>query len=430
MENLPLDIWGALLRKDYLRDCHWRKLGETCKFMYNILQYLLSNDNYPSTRTIHIPEDTRCNYKIRKTDIDIYNIYQYLLFSCRGSSCHTYPLLRDIDIRTYDISKIDIYNDNPHDKSFLYCIYICTMLNKLYTHLPSSHKWTISLEKNSYTILGTSHLYSLDDNKMGRIFTPSLYNIIGLIPKGILIDLTIDNSDDVDIHSLTEKLSLVSDQLVGFTLAHVDLNNSCIINLTRILQQMTSLTKLNISENRISPEDTKPFFDSIGQLTQLTSLNVFGMNLSRSNAALLLDALITTTNLTTLSLANNNINDVYMLINLLTRLPRLNFLDLNMIGLDCNDVNTLAPTLISMTQLRTLYISNYPPYDRKKEGIQIMTCMVSKLTQLTSLTLGLFAYEYENKRLLTRKCKQLPNLTELDKCKKSNRYNRYWIEYI
>jgi hypothetical protein len=106
MENLPLDFWDALLQKDYLRDSHWRKLGETCKFMYNIFQYLLSNEHYPSTRTIHIPEDIRGEYKIRKIDIDIYNIYQYLLFSSRRS-CHIYPLLRDIDIRTYDISKIE-----------------------------------------------------------------------------------------------------------------------------------------------------------------------------------------------------------------------------------------------------------------------------------------------------------------------------------
>jgi len=425
MENLPLDFWYALLQKDYLRDSHWRKLGGTCKFMYNILQHLLSNEHYPSTRTIHIPEDTRCEYKIRKIDIDIYNIYQYLLFSSRRSG-HTYPLLRDIDIRTYDISKIDIYNRNPPDKSFLYCIYICNMLNTLYTHLPSSHKWTISLKMCSETILGTSQLYSSYDNQMGRTFTPSLYNIIGLIPKEILIDLTINNSD-VYIHSLTEQLSLVSDQLVGFTFAHyIDLDNSCIINLTRILPQMTRLTKLNISNNRIISKDTKPFFDSIGQLTQLTSLDVSNLNLEQSNVALLFDALITTTNLTTLSLAHNkNMNDAHMLIHLLTHLPRVNFLDLNLIGLDCNGVNTLAPTLINMTQLRTLHMFNSLPYDWKKEGMQIMTCMVSKLTQLTSLTLGLFAYEYENRRALTHVCKQLPNLTELDNCRINDRYNRY-----
>jgi hypothetical protein len=279
----------------------------------------------------------------------------------------------------------------------------------------------------SETILGTSQLYSSYDNQMGRTFTPSLYNIIGLIPKGILIDLTINNSDDVDIQSLTEQLSLVSDQLVGFTIAHYfDIDNSCIINLTRILPQMTCLTKLNISNNRILSKDTKPFFDSIGQLTQLTSLDVSNLNLEQSNVALLFDALITTTNLTTLSLAHNkNMNDAHMLIHLLTHLPRLNFLDLNLIGLDCNGVNTLAPTLINMTQLRTLHMFNALPYDWKKEGMQIMTCMVSKLTQLTSLTLGLFAYKYENERALTQVCKQLPNLTELDNCRINDRYNRY-----
>jgi hypothetical protein len=189
---------------------------------------------------------------------------------------------------------------------------------------------------------------------------------------------------------------------------------------------MTCLTKLNISNNRIISKDTKPFFDSIGQLTQLTSLDISNLNLEQSNVALLFDALITTTNLTTLSLAHNkNMNDAHMLIHLLTHLPRVNFLDLNLIGLDCNGVNTLAPTLINMTQLRTLHMFNALPYDWKKEGMQIMTCMVSKLTQLTSLTLGLFAYKYENERALTQVCKQLPNLTELDNCRINDRYNRY-----
>lgn len=55
--NIPLIVWHRTLQHNFLNDSQWRMLAETCKDIYKIFQYMLSKDNYPSKRIIHIPYD-------------------------------------------------------------------------------------------------------------------------------------------------------------------------------------------------------------------------------------------------------------------------------------------------------------------------------------------------------------------------------------
>ena len=70
MRPLPLIVWDVITQNKLLSDSQLRMLGETCKDMYNIFQYLLEKENYPSLRTIYIPSNELClsciEYMIKK----------------------------------------------------------------------------------------------------------------------------------------------------------------------------------------------------------------------------------------------------------------------------------------------------------------------------------------------------------------------------
>jgi hypothetical protein len=92
--NFPLIIWHRILQHNFLNDSQWRMLAEICKDIYKIFQYMLSKDNYPSKRIIHIPYD-----KIPHT---IYEYVSPISLMSRLSSHDLTPMICNNEIEYYN----------------------------------------------------------------------------------------------------------------------------------------------------------------------------------------------------------------------------------------------------------------------------------------------------------------------------------------
>ena len=372
MERLPSDIWDVFLLNNYLHDSHWRMLGESCKYMYNILKYLLSKDNYPSKRYIWIPRyDPYCDIT-----------YEFPYKACVSCNKTRYELC-------------------------LSCIKY--MLDKLSTSL--SHRWTIPLIVNKITKIITHPITSL------RI---PLLEIIKLIPKNMLIELVIETTrslEFIDINKnsgiarLEQELCLVSEQLVSLNMWRIDIDTSCIKQLVNILPKMTCLQRLNISGNDgIKDTGLAQMIDTLKNMTQLTSLDLEATQITPVGLSTLSVVFPLLTNLTELNLSWLSLTDAYILKDLLAHVPQLKLLKLNSNRLGKEGIKILTPTFTSMTQLRTLEID----YNHVGvEGYIIMADMVKKLTQLTRLDIGIREFS-ENSDLVYREIYRLTNLTVLD----------------
>jgi hypothetical protein len=372
MKRLPSDIWDVFLLKNYLHDSHWRMVGETCKDMYNIFQYLLSKDNYPSKRYIWIPR---------------YDPYYNITYEFPYKACVSCNKIR------YELC--------------LSCIKY--MLDKLSTRL--YHRWTIPLIVNKITKIITHPIRSL---------CIPLLDIIKLIPKNMLVELVIETTrsfEFIDINKnsgiarLEQELCLVSEQLVSIHVWRIDIDASCIKQLVNILPKMTCLQKLNISGNDgIKDAGLAQMIDTLKSLTQLTSLNLEATQITSVGLSTLSDVFPLLTNLTELNLSWLSLTDAYILKYLLAHVPQLKLLKLNANRLGKEGIKVLTPTFTSMTQLRTLEID----YNHVGvEGYIIMADMVRKLTQLTRLDIGVSEFS-ENTDLVYREIYRLTNLTVLD----------------
>jgi hypothetical protein len=373
MIPLPLIVWERFIHNNYLHDSKWRMLAETCKDMYNIFQYLLAKDNYPSKRIIQIP----CYDPYDEIPRDVSNF----CVSC---------------------------NTNPYELC-LSCIKY--MLDKLSTCL--SHRWTLLLIVNKINKIITHGISSL------RI---PLIDIIKLIPKNMLIDLSIETSRsfaliDMNKHSgiaqLEQELCLVSDQLVGLNMWHIDINTNCISRVVNILPQMTCLKKLNISGNDITDVGLELLIEPLKYMTQLTSLELEATLITPIGLALLSNVFPLLINLTELNLAWLFLTDAVVLKDLLIKVPQLKSLNLSYNKLGNQGISVLASTFTSMIQLRTLKIDN-----NNIEDVSIIRDMIQKLTQLTSLNIG--HRDFNNSTLLCGDIQRLTNLTVIDNCRITN----------
>jgi Ran GTPase-activating protein (RanGAP) involved in mRNA processing and transport len=285
------------------------------------------------------------------------------------------------------------------------------MLDKLSTCL--SHRWTLLLIVNKINKIITHGISSL------RI---PLIDIIKLIPKNMLIDLSIETSRcfaliDMNKHSgiaqLEQELCLVSDQLVGLNMWHIDINTNCISRVVNILPQMTCLKKLNISGNDITDVGLELLIEPLKYMTQLTSLELEATLITPIGLALLSNVFPLLINLTELNLAWLFLTDAVVLKYLLIKVPQLKSLNLSYNKLGNQGISVLASTFTSMIQLRTLKIDN-----NNIEDVSIMRDMIQKLTQLTSLNIG--HRDFNNSTLLCDDIRRLTNLTVIDNCRITN----------
>jgi Ran GTPase-activating protein (RanGAP) involved in mRNA processing and transport len=107
------------------------------------------------------------------------------------------------------------------------------------------------------------------------------------------------------------------------------------------------------------------------------------------------------------------LTDAVVLKDLLTKVPQLKSLNLSYNKLGNQGIRVLASTFTSMIQLRTLKIDN-----NNIEDVSIMSDMIRKLTQLTSLNVGY--HEFNGSILLCGDIQRLTNLTLLDNCRITN----------
>ena len=375
LSNILLIVWDVFLHNNYLHDSELRMLAETCKDMYNIFQYLLSKDNYPSKRIIWIP----CYDPYDKIPRDVSNF----CVSC---------------------------NKNPYELC-LSCIKC--MLDKLSIRL--SHRWTIPFIVNKIT--------KIINHSISSLCIP-LLDIIKLIPKKMLIDLSIettrsfaliDMNKNSGIAQLEQELCLVSEQLVGLNMWHIDMNTRCITRVVNMLPQMTCLKKLNISGNDITDVGLAQLLVPLKYMTQLTSLNLEATLITPVGLALLSNVFPLLTNLTELDLAWLFLTDAVILKDLLAQVPQLKSLNLSYNRLGTQGIEILASTFTSMTQLRTLKIDNN---NIGVDGLETMSDMIRKLTHLTSLNVG--HHEFNGSTLLSCDIQRLTNLTVLDNCRITN----------
>jgi len=404
--NIPLIVWHRTLQHNFLNDSQWRMLAETCKDIYKIFQYMLSKDNYPSKRIIHIPYD-----KIPHT---IYEYVSPISLMSRLSShdltpmiCNNEPYQAKLDnepgekVLTFSSARLsekskDFSDNEPHQAKLdelpctallcnepyiLYLYHIKCMLNRLNTDL--IHKWTIPLIVDNIS----------KDIVCDSRFIISMLDIIKLIPTNMFIDLKIVSADGLCPHEfhhaysitlLEEELCAVSNQLVSLDLEKINRNLSYVSikldtsYLSNLLPNMTYLKKLNINGNNIINEDIIPFVNSLGKMTQLRSLcldSTFG----NTNKIALLHTLKTLTGLTELNLAWNDLTKDYipLLNDALMQMTLLESLNLNYNNLS-QSIEILTPTIKSMKQLKLLEIKGNRMNDEKVE-------ILKKETQLIQL---------------------------------------------
>ena len=391
MQNFSLAGWYNIFQNNFLCDCEWRKLAETCKEINKIFQYFLAKDNYPSTRTIHIQYNAALVGKLDSLSIMI-----------------------------------------MHKLCLSHIKYMLEKLVRL------SHRWTIPLIVNKIT-KNVKHSDST--------LCLSFYDIIKVIPKKFLIDLTIETTRskneflplgekqsfspnetirnfvliNMNEHSgitrLEQELCSVSEQLVSLNVWNIDIDASCINKLINILPNMTCLKKLNISGNNIKDAGMEQLVVPLANMTQLTSLNLEAVQITHDGMLLLSNTLVLLTNLTELNLGWLFLIDLSMLIYPLTKMTKLKSLNLNYNRLGYHGLKTLAPTLMNMTQLNILQIEcNHVGV----EGATIMANMVKKLINLTRLDIGI--NEFGNSKLIGDAIAQLTNLTILDQYRILNKY--------
>jgi hypothetical protein len=401
--NIPLIIWHKILQHNFLNDFQWRMLAETCKDIYKIFQYMLSKDNYPSKRIIHIPYD-----KIPHT---IYEYVSPISLMSRLSSHNLTPIICNNEIEYYNephLAKLDelpctaLLCNEPGEKVLtfssarlsekstdfsdnepyiLYLYHIKCMLNRLNADL--IHRWTIPLIVDNIS----------KDIVCDSQFIISMLDIIKLIPTNMFIDLKIVSADGLCPHEfhhaysitlLEEELCAVSNRLVSLDLEKINRNLSYVSikldtsYLSNLLPNMTYLKKLNINGNNIINKDIIPFVNSLGKMTQLKSLcldSTFG----NTNKIALLHTLKTLTGLTELNLAWNDLTKDYipLLNDVLMQMTLLESLNLNYNNLS-QSIEILTPTIKNMKQLKLL--------EMKGNGMNVEKVeILKKETQLTQL---------------------------------------------
>jgi len=359
MIPLPLIVWERFIHNNYLHDFEWRKLAETCKDIYNIFQYLLAKDNYPSKRIIYIPSNELClsciEYMIKKLNKQLSHTISLVIIN-KCNKINNILLLNIIKVIPENMG-INLSIKNNH--------IIDHIISNRYDIIRLKQEITISLKQ----------LVSLD------------LTSIGLSPNCIKF-LT----DKLPMMEHVKELNIGGNYIGDFGMAQlakplVNMKHLTSLSLESICIGVAGLTSLaNILKTHtdfivgLSTDNLKI------KLTGIIKLNLAWNFLNQSEATILVPAFETMTQLTELNLNYNKFGPlaIQTLANTFTHMPQLKTLHLRQNNIGLYGATLLAPILKTLTKITTLDLGLN---DLKIMGCKILTSSLTHLTNLTALNL-------------------------------------------
>ena len=359
MRPLPLIVWDVFTQNKLLSDSQLRMLGETCKDMYNIFQYLLEKENYPSLRTIYIPSNELClsciEYMIKKLNKQLSHTIS-LVITNKCNKINNILLLNIIKVIPENMGiKLSIKNNHIIDH----------IISNRYDIIRLKQEITISLKQ----------LVSLDLMSIG--LSPNCIKF--LVDKFYIMEqlkeLNIGGNyiGDFGMGQLAKPLVNMK-YLTSLNVESICIGVAGVTSLANMLKAHTNFIVGLPTDNL----KTKP--------TGIIKLNLAWNFLNQSEATVLVPAFETMTQLTELNLNYNKFGPlaIQTLANTFTHMPQLKTLHLRQNNIGLYGATLLAPILKTLTKITTLDLGLN---DLKIMGCKILTSSLTHLTNLTALDL-------------------------------------------
>ncbi len=443
--NIQLIIWHRILQHNFLNDSQWRMLAETCKDIYKIFQYMLSKDNYPSKRIIHIPYDKiphtislmsrlsshDLTSMICNNEIEYYDEpYQAKLdkLPCTALLCNepgekvlTFSPARlsekskdfldnePSSFESEDSKSRMLLNNFPSGKIVnepyqakldkLPCTaLLCNEPKEKVLTFSSNEPYILylyyikcMLNKLNTDVIHRWTIPLIVDNISKDIvcdsrFIISMCDIIKLIPKNMFIDLKIVSTDGLCPHEFHHAYSI--------TLFKEEL---CTVS-----NQLVSLDleKINRNLSYISIKlDTSYLNNLLPNMTCLKKLNINGNNITNEDIIPFVNSLRKMTQLKSLCLDSTfgNINKIPLLHTLKT-ITGLTELNLAWNDLTKDYIPLLNDTLMQLTLLESLNLN----YNNLSRSIEILTPTIKSMKQLKLLEMKGNGFADERAEMLKR----------------------------
>ena len=204
------------------------------------------------------------------------------------------------------------------------------------------------------------------------------------------LQIDIIKISDTDKHSTAQTISL-SAKLESFNCSDNNFSTGCILEIIKALQNISTLTKLYISNCNVTSEAVDDLAAVINKNVKLQELDVSKNNLQSKGAIMIAKALQNISTLTKLYINDNHITDTAAddIITALSCNTQLQELDISNNWFQVTGIVKITKSLENFTTLKKLCISDNNIMEEAADNISGVICMNTLLQELDVSNIGL-----------------------------------------